>query len=338
MSSISKQSHSRGGRRRKRRGGAVTSSSPSRLQGWKDGIPNSLRTHLKFSVSTNVATSGTLATNLISINNLFDPGVSISSLQPVYFDQLALMYNRYRVYGCRIRVVGNFQEAASGVGTVQIGSRLCVAPINGTGLPTTIEDAIAQSGAKWTEATSTKPAIINHSVTVAGLTGSRDIVGSDRFQAVVSAAPSETLNWAVSYINTLAQSNVDWHVEFGLEYDVEFFDRINLDRSSLSAQLLHQAAVERGRELQAAELKRVRKALGLVDENLTPLLAQESKELKDDPEKVSQQLPVRVLAPADAASKTTVNVEPFTPGRSGGLRSGLSDPRESKFVLLKSPK
>lgn len=247
-------------------GKSIQNSAPGPLQGWRDGIPSSVRTHLKFSVSSNVASSGTLATPLVSINNLFDPGVSLSAAQPVYFDQLALMYNRYRVYASKIKVIAAFQANTSGVGTTQMSSRLVVAPINGALTPTTIEDAIAQSSAKWDEATSTKPAKVVQSVTCAALTGSRNITGSDRFQATVGAAPTEVLNWAVSYLNNVTQSAIDFHIEIELTYDVEFFDRINLDRSTLAFQLLHKAVAERISMSRAAERVLALKALGQGDE------------------------------------------------------------------------
>jgi hypothetical protein len=267
---------------------------------------------------------------LVTINNLFDPGVSLSSTQPVYFDQLALIYNRYRCYGSRIKVIGNFQANTTGVGTTQMSSRLCVAPINGALSPTTIEDAIAQNFSKFTEVTPTKPGVISHAVTCAKLTGTHDVVGSDRFQAIISAAPSEVLNWSIAYINNVTQSAIDFHIEFQLTYDVEFFDRINLDRSTLSYQLMRKAVLARFAEARATENKRVKGA------ELPPLSAFEKADLETkssadepdyilaprslpQPERLSGAVPSRLVLGTKAELSATSAREPPTPTPLGGF-------------------
>lgn len=53
---------------------------------------------------------------LFSMNSMFDPDVSGAGGQPSGFDQMALMYNNYQVYGCSIEATfSNGQSGAVGI-------------------------------------------------------------------------------------------------------------------------------------------------------------------------------------------------------------------------------
>lgn len=69
------------------------------------GFPAQLR--MKHRYATNIAvtsTTGSLANYLFSCNGMFDPDITGSGHQPMYFDQLTAIYNHYTVVASTIKV------------------------------------------------------------------------------------------------------------------------------------------------------------------------------------------------------------------------------------------
>lgn len=72
------------------------------------GFPASLRMrHRWVTFITLTSTAGSLATYRFSCNGLYDPDVTSAGTQPLYFDQLAAIYNHYTVEKSKITVQGN---------------------------------------------------------------------------------------------------------------------------------------------------------------------------------------------------------------------------------------
>lgn len=237
----------------------ITTSAPLRPLFVNSTIPSTLRTRLRFATTYSAPTTTTAASIGVSCNDLFDPGTTLDSTQPVYFDQLALMYNRYRVYGSSIYVRGKLESSAAGVGVTQVGGEMIVFPLNG-GLPytpTTMSDARAQNFAKAAELTGTRVGLVNNQIRVAEISGTRDIEGSDRFQAVVSTSPTEVCSWIIVWNSSVAQSNEQTTFHITVDYDAEFYDRNPLDRSAASYLLFKKALRARFLELRDRESKRL---------------------------------------------------------------------------------
>lgn len=71
------------------------------------GFPASLRfRHRWCTYFTLSSTAGALATYRLSCNGLYDPDVTSAGTQPLYFDQLAALYNHYTVEKSKITVQG----------------------------------------------------------------------------------------------------------------------------------------------------------------------------------------------------------------------------------------
>lgn len=170
-----------------------------------------------------------------NLNSLFDPNRSGTGHQPLGFDQLATLYQRYRVLKASWKV-----QCTNVFGPII--PLIAVVPTNNTtSLATTIDTACelpySQNklmGGQYTAAGSTaQPATIKGSCSLAKIYGctESELKGSDRYQALVSADPSETAILHCVF-NEIA-GGVDGAVTFCVDifYTVEMFDRIQLAAS-----------------------------------------------------------------------------------------------------------
>lgn len=194
---------------------------------FNDYLPSIFRTRLRWSRhwTTTITTSTT--SYAFSANDAHDPGQASTSTQPIGFPQLAVLYNRYRVYRSEIMVrlcygstVAN--TAASGATT------LVVLPSNGATSVATIEQALAMSGARFSQCVNAKPAVVNHAMSIGAFEGAQvaTMKGSDRFQAQVTASPTEAEYWQIYAAASVAEASDSWTFEAVIVYDIEFFDRI----------------------------------------------------------------------------------------------------------------
>lgn len=69
------------------------------------GPPGAMCLRLRYvsNYQASVAAS-TLLGRQFCLNSLYDPDVSGTGGQPYYYDQLTNLYNRYRVYGCKVQI------------------------------------------------------------------------------------------------------------------------------------------------------------------------------------------------------------------------------------------
>lgn len=75
------------------------------------GIPKQMLVKFKVTSLTaaTIATSG-LLDNEYHLNSLYNPNVGV---QPYYFDQLTPLYQRYRVYGCKVTIRISYTPSAA---------------------------------------------------------------------------------------------------------------------------------------------------------------------------------------------------------------------------------
>lgn len=70
-----------------------------------NGIPPKVTTTLKYVERVGMtSTTGAMSLHAFSANGLFDPNITGTGHQPMYFDQLAALYNHYMVEASRIKV------------------------------------------------------------------------------------------------------------------------------------------------------------------------------------------------------------------------------------------
>lgn len=160
------------------------------------------------------------------LNSLWDPDIiATTPSQPYAYDQLAILYNRYRVIACSYSI--NFYNASN-------VTRCVVVPANQTTFPNGVSDAVTNPRAQW------KVQIPGGSTqTIRGKVYMPSIVGrnkaqymaDDRFQAQVDASPAETVDLNI-FTADLADNGVGVTATVTLEFLVEFFDVKTLPASS----------------------------------------------------------------------------------------------------------
>jgi hypothetical protein len=159
------------------------------------------------------------------MNSLYDPNVTGSGSQPMYSDQLSVMYNRYRVKACL------FQTTISGLNTP---ARVSISFANNDQLTTF--DYVAES--PWSQNAvvnamangGQSQKVFRKFVVLSDLLGEN--TDDDRDQAQFGANPS---NFAFATINLASLDNstnisaVSIFTE--IRYYVELFDKINITGS-----------------------------------------------------------------------------------------------------------
>lgn len=160
-------------------------------------------------------------------NSIYDPYQPVGGGQPMGRDQLATLYNSYRVHACKIKLT-----VTSNTGTPM---RFGIIPNTSSTVFTTVLDAAEQPGAK-VKALSTYTGglssnLIKHYVMTKSILGIKEL--EDDEESVMSSNPSN--EWFYHLIFSTepytGTNYIDcaWYLE--LVYSVEAFDRVALSRS-----------------------------------------------------------------------------------------------------------
>jgi len=106
----------------------------------KSLTPFAQRYITKMKYSENVISA--LSQYRFRLNGLFDPNLTGGGHQPHGFDQLATIYNRYRVIGCSYTVYAIPQTGSNTI-------RVACLPANESVVPTGVADAVESPRCKW---------------------------------------------------------------------------------------------------------------------------------------------------------------------------------------------
>ena len=160
------------------------------------------------------------------LNSVFDPDV-ISGVptQPYGFDQLAALYNRYRVISCSYSI--NFYNAS----TI---TRCVAVPANQTTFPNGVSDAVSNPRAQWkVQIPGGNTQTIHGKVYMPSIVGRNkaQYMADDRFQAQVDASPLEDVTLNIFSAN-LSDEGLGITATVTLEYLVEYFDVKTLPAST----------------------------------------------------------------------------------------------------------
>lgn len=190
-------------------------------------IPQRFITKLKYSEFVSSNANGNFAFNL---NSIYDPNRTGIGHQPYGFDQLATLYNRYRVISCGYRI-----HIAAGTGTSgQQSIQLAALPSN--------EVLTTLSISEWRENPRCKYICQNAGAATQYLTGKvyiPSLVGrskaqymaDDRYQAQVTGDPNELAILNLATANGADTTSGGSGIQVVLEYTVEFFDIKTLGQS-----------------------------------------------------------------------------------------------------------
>jgi hypothetical protein len=145
---------------------------------------------------------------------------------------MAGLWTRYRVLGAKIELKAQMSASAT-AGVTQISGAICVYPSN-TGIgATNFIDNTTRPYCKFVDINSGAPRALVCVTKTSALTGNKNVEGSDRSQALISAAPGEEWYWIVSAVSDAAYTNGQVVFDFNITYDTELFDRYELDPTAL---------------------------------------------------------------------------------------------------------
>jgi len=182
-------------------------------------IPQRFITKLKYAATVLTDATGNYIFNL---NSLFDPELTGVGHQPYGYDQLAGLYNRYRVIACGWRIQVPKTDTAIQFGVIP-GNSLAVAGVT----PATFSLLKESPRAKYV---SQMPG--GNAITLSGKAYLPSIVGrnkseymaDDRYQAVVTGDPAEDIQLLVKAATTTDGVLAGVAVQVILEFTAEFFD------------------------------------------------------------------------------------------------------------------
>jgi hypothetical protein len=179
--------------------------------------------------------NGAVGTDYVfSGNGIFDPNITGTGGQPVNFDDWAAIYGRYRVYGSKISV--DFTNTGTTTSTGQM--LFCLAPRHTTTAVTTLNawlSAASNLYAKHTQFTSSSTTSRGTNPFISSRISVQDILGyktsaiddDDTLQALTSANPNHQFYWHLMTQMTDQTSSQTTYMTVRIEYDVEFFDRLD---------------------------------------------------------------------------------------------------------------
>lgn len=171
------------------------------------------------------ALAGGAGVQIFNLNSTFDPDRTGVGHQPWGRDQIATLYNRYRVFAVSWRVTF-FPLATAG--------SLFVVPLN------TDQTLQAQSISNIREtpraivkiSSTTDPTVFTGRISLASLNGqtSAQYKGADRFESLSTADPSELMTLQVGAIANSSGATT-YVVDAQLTYHVEWFDPVPVTQS-----------------------------------------------------------------------------------------------------------
>lgn len=187
-------------------------------------IAPTLVTRLRYSEFT-VSSASVLHNVTFRLNSLFDPNYTSTGHQPMGFDQLAALYNRYRVDKCTVEV---FATCAAGTGEITL------LPSNDLFTLVSTNDVKEQPLAQCFQVAggsrTTYRKFVFYPYTIMGVT-KENYASDDRHSAQVTANPTEFCG--LHCVATLADSSLSTNMQINwkITYDCTFFDPFNIGGS-----------------------------------------------------------------------------------------------------------
>lgn len=188
-------------------------------------MPDRLRTKLWYDFLQYplmaAASSGALN---IGGNDAYDPDRSGSGHQPMGFDQLTSIYDRYVVTGSRVRIT---------LLSTDKGITLGLIPSTDTGTPSSLNNLLENPYSKHLAIPSSYPCVLNHSFSSAKIWGVSEstIIQDDTYHARYNASPTRPWYWLVKAGTFDGSTTATVYVNIRVSYIVEFYERIQESQS-----------------------------------------------------------------------------------------------------------
>lgn len=187
-------------------------------------IPQRFITKLKYSDIVYTGASGHFGMNM---NSLFDPNASGGGHQPYGFDQLALLYNRYRVISCSYRL-------NVGVGTTTVPFIFTAMPANVNVAATTASEIRENPRARYVTQNPGAGVVVLHGKSYLPSIVGRNkaqYMADDRYQATVLTDPSEQIILNIQTFDMAGATIANIPIQVVMEFTAEFFDIKSLGQS-----------------------------------------------------------------------------------------------------------
>ncbi len=196
------------------------------------GFPDRVRVRLKYVTNVTMTPNGlTAADYVFSGNGCFDPDITSTGSQPANFDDWSGVYSRYRVWGSTLR--WNVGNTASG--TVDLTSFVVGPRHLSTALTTRTQQEYfqAQPYTRYFKSiiyangrSDQQGSCTMSTAKFLGLSRS-EFEGNDDVASLVSANPAHQWYWHCVVSSDDQSSSTIHYVNFVVEYDVEFWDRVD---------------------------------------------------------------------------------------------------------------
>lgn len=186
------------------------------------GFPDEYRCLLKYSMEESVSgTTGAIISQLFRANSLFDPDYTNTGHQPTYFDQLSLIYGRYYVKACRMRVM--FVNTSA---TIPLMFSVSASDQSLAGLSNL--DAVAEAPYSWTgivsSISSTSRVIETPMIATSKIMGQVSTEPDDNMYAAVGANPADVW-WFEIFCQSIDKSSTSFgYIRVVLEFECLFKD------------------------------------------------------------------------------------------------------------------
>ncbi len=174
--------------------------------------------------SNSVATTAGFQQTL-NLNSLFDPNRTGAGHQPYGFDQLAALYNRYRVLSAHWKVTYGSSTGTMMLVTVPVNGLLQASISN----QATYETAVESPFAIMKTQSSGAPAVVfegTMSLNVLNGVTKTEYLADDRFEAAVTASPTEIITLVTGGFNPTGSTIVQYYL-VEIWYEVDFHDPIS---------------------------------------------------------------------------------------------------------------
>lgn len=189
--------------------------------GGAQGVADSFRTTLTYSDIVAISPGAHIGQYTFRGNSCFDPDYTSTGHQPQYFDQMSVLYTRYRVYGSRISITAANEQVGSAL-------QITVIPSSDITAFTTSTYPLEHPYAKPMQLLGVGGLMtkkVTHKMTTQKILGlrAREVLDQD-YSASTGATPSSVWYWQI-VAQDLSSENVMTSMQVVITYDVEFYDR-----------------------------------------------------------------------------------------------------------------
>jgi hypothetical protein len=173
-------------------------------------------------IRSDVTTVG--SNQIYNLNSLYDPDRTGSGHQPYGFDQIASMYNRYRVLRTKYKMVFGASSMTYHVGVVLSNGLLSTPVVSQPTFESSLELPFSKSSIVCVNGI---PKTFKGIISLNELNGTtkQEYLGDDRFQGTGSASPTEILVINCVAYNPNGSTNT-YQTSTEIEYECEVFDPI----------------------------------------------------------------------------------------------------------------